>query len=98
LQTADWLWRKWALNGSFWRLFAWQHRLRCWRTVHFNGFLLLAHHLEQAFEAIDRVAEIALAGGAAFLEHRIPVVFVCSILRSMGWVPKWSETFAVLLA
>ncbi len=55
-------------------MFTWQHRLGSGRTGHFNGFLLLAHHLEKAFKAIDRVAEIALAGGTVLLEHRIQVV------------------------
>ncbi len=44
------------------------------RTGHFDGFLLLTHHLEKALEAIDLVAEIALAGGATLLEHRIQFV------------------------
>jgi hypothetical protein len=55
-------------------LFAWHHRLGCRRTGHFAGFHLLAHHLEKAFKAIWRVAEIALAGGAVLLEHQIQVV------------------------
>jgi hypothetical protein len=67
-------WRNLALNGSCWRLFGWRHRLGSVRTVHFNGFHLLAHHLEKAFKAIWRVAEIALAGGAVLLEHQIQVV------------------------
>ncbi len=55
-------------------MFTWKHRLGWGRTGHYNGFLLLAHHLEKVFKAIDRVAEIALAEGAAFREHRMQVV------------------------
>ncbi len=55
-------------------MFTWQHRLGWGRTGHFKGLFQFAHHLEKAFEAIDRVAEIALAGGTDLLEHRIQVV------------------------